>query len=418
VDAASAEPQPNVVASRAPLHGLRVIEVSSFVAAPLGGMTLAQLGADVIRVDPRGGAADRYRWPLAPSGASLYWAGLNKGKRSITVDFSHESGRDVIRDLVRTSPERSAVVLTNAVGRKWLSYDALVDIVPDLIHVQVEGKRDGSPAVDYTVNAELGFPLITGPHGFADPVNHVLPAWDLACGLYAALGVTAAALRRNETGEGESIHVALGDVALATAGNLGFLAEAQLTGVDRKRIGNHLYGGFARDFECADGGRLMLVALTDRQWRELILVSQTGDAVSALEKVLDADFTLETERYEHREVLAALLSRWFARRTLAEASEKLEATSVLWAPYRSFAEVSREISGTPGHSLFSTVEQPGIGSYSAPGSPLRLASGETSAQPAPLLGHDTAELLQLAGRSDDEIARMAAAGIVGEGAYA
>src|SRR3954470_22739747 len=76
-----------------PLAGMRVLEVSSFVAAPLGGMTLAQLGADVVRVDPLGGAPDHSRWPLAPSGTSLYWAGLNKGKRSITVDFRSQEGQ-------------------------------------------------------------------------------------------------------------------------------------------------------------------------------------------------------------------------------------------------------------------------------------------------------------------------------------
>src|SRR5438876_4536484 len=126
----------------APLRGLRVVEVSSFVAAPLGGMTLAQLGADVIRVDPLGGAADHGRWPLAPSGGSLLWTGMNKGKRSVTADFRSERGRAAVGRLVA----EAGIVLTNAVGRDWLSYEALALHRADLIHLQIVGHRDGRAA--------------------------------------------------------------------------------------------------------------------------------------------------------------------------------------------------------------------------------------------------------------------------------
>ncbi|HEX4658863.1 MAG TPA: CoA transferase [Streptosporangiaceae bacterium] len=104
----------------APLVGLRVLEISTFVAAPLGGLTLAQLGADVIRIDPVGGGADIGRWPLAPSGTSLYWTGLNKGKRSVMLDFRSAEGRQIVADLVAASGPDGGVVLTNAVGQDWL----------------------------------------------------------------------------------------------------------------------------------------------------------------------------------------------------------------------------------------------------------------------------------------------------------
>lgn len=139
------------------------------------------------------------------------------------------------------------VLLTNAVGRDFLDDAVLRARRPDLIHLRILGHRDGSAAVDYTVNAATGFPLVTGPPELAGPVNHVLPAWDIACGLYAALGIVAAERRRARTGEGCFVSVALADVALAMAGNLGFLAEAQVGRVIRERVGNHLYGGFARD---------------------------------------------------------------------------------------------------------------------------------------------------------------------------
>ena len=373
-----------------PLSGLRVIEVSSFVAAPLGGMTLAQLGADVIRVDPVGGAADQHRWPLSRGGASLYWAGLNKGKRSVTVDLGSAGGRAAVTGLVAACPPGSAVVLTNAVGREWLSAAALCDVCPDLIHVQVEGRSDGTPAVDYTVNAEVGFPMVTGPAGFADPVNHVLPAWDIACGLYAALGVTAAARHRERTGEGEQIRVALADVALAMAGNLGFLAEAQLNNVRRERIGNYLYGGFARDFVCADGARLMVVALSTRHWRDLVQVTGTGGPVAALESSLGVDFAEESDRFDYREVLAGLFQRWFAGLPLAAVSDALAGTSLVWAPYRTFGQMVAHLQTPAGtNPIVSPVDQPGIGTYLTPGSPLRFAHTDLPVAPAPTLGAHT-----------------------------
>src|ERR1700739_2265521 len=134
----------------APLEGLTVLEVSSFIAAPLGGLTLAQLGADVIRVDPVGGGADLGRWPLAPSGMSLYWTGLNKGKRSVTLNFRDRRGRGLLGELLAASGPGGGIVLTNA-GQDWLGYPALAEIRPDLIHLQIQGHRDGRRAVDYTV---------------------------------------------------------------------------------------------------------------------------------------------------------------------------------------------------------------------------------------------------------------------------
>ncbi|MDQ1689992.1 MAG: 2-methylfumaryl-CoA isomerase [Pseudonocardiales bacterium] len=396
------------------LSGLRVIEVSSFVAAPLGGMTLAQLGADVIRIDPLGGAADTQRWPLTKSGVSLYWAGLNKGKRSVTVDMRSEEGRRLITDLVAACPAGTGVVLTNAVGRDWLSASALAQFCPDLIHVQVEGRSDGSPAVDYTVNAEVGFPMVTGPAGHADPVNHVLPAWDIACGLYAALGVSAAARRRELTGEGDRVRVALADVALAMAGNLGFLAEAQINNVQRQRIGNYLYGGFARDFICADGGRLMVVALTSRHWHDLLLMTDMVGPVTALEISLGVDFSVEDDRFEYREVLAGLFQRWFAARSVDDVCTALSGTSLVWSRYRTFGQAVRHLQSPDGaNPIVSVVDQPGVGAYLAPGSPLRFSSTVSTAEPAPTLGeHTELVLAQELGLSRQRIAELLANGAI------
>jgi len=374
----------------APLAGLRVLEISSFVAAPLGGMTLAQLGADVIRIDPLGGAADTTRWPLAPNGASLYWAGLNKGKRSVTLDFRTSGARDTVRDLVANSGPDGGIVLTNA-GFPWLSHEALSKNRPDLIYLRITGKPDGGPAVDYTVNAATGFPLATGPEDLRDPVNHVLPAWDVACGLYAAVGLLAAERHRRRTGQGRAITLPLADVALAVAGHLGLLAEARLAGGGRPRIGNHLYGGFARDFRTKRGDSVMIVTLTRRHFADLARVTGLTETFGGLEKLLGADFADDAGRYQHREVIAALLAPWFARHTTDEIAAAFAGTSVLWERYRTFAELAAdpELLGNP---LVRLIDQPGIGEVLATGSPL-AQPGVGGASPAPVLGADTAAVL-------------------------
>jgi 2-methylfumaryl-CoA isomerase len=390
------------VHDRAPLHGMRIIEVSSFVAAPLGGMTLAQLGADVIRIDPLGGAPDTTRWPLAPNGGSLYWAGLNKGKRSVTLDLRSPAGQRAVRDLVARSGDDGGIVLTNA-GHRWLSYDALREVRPDLIHLRITGRHDGSPAVDYTVNAGIGFPLTTGEPGTAGPVNHVLPAWDVACGLYAAIGLLAAERHRRRTGVGRAITLPLADVALAVTGNLGFLAEGRLaaegkSGV-RPRIGNHLYGGFAREFRTGSGDTVMVVTLTARHYADIARVTGRSEALAAVEGALGADFSTDAGRYEHREVIAALLAPWFGAHTTSEVCEALAGTSVLWEQYRTFAELAAD-PATLANPLVGLIDQPGIGQILATGIPLAQPGTPQAPVPAPVLGADTDAVLREARRED------------------
>ncbi|GAB2866657.1 CoA transferase [Actinocorallia aurea] len=379
------------------LSGLRVLEISSFVAAPLGGMTLAQLGADVVRVDPVGGATDTTRWPVTSEGASIYWTSLNKGKRSVMVDQRTPEGRDLVLRLAA----QAGVVLANTPRP---AYEDLAAARPGLIHVLVQGYPDGRPAVDYTVNAETGFPLITGL-GDA-PVNHVLPAWDVACGLYAAVAILAADHHRLRTGEGRSVKIALSDVALATAGNLGFLGEAELNGVDRPRIGNHLFGGFARDFAVRDG-RFMIVTLSRRHLDDLGRATGTTEKIAELEKLVGADFSDDGDRYRHRESLAAVLEPWFAARTAAEAAEVLARTSVLWSKYGTFRDLMAR-----DHALLAEIEQPGIGRLRAPRTPIRDGAPRDP-RPAPVLGADAEQVLGTLGLTPGDVAGLREKGIVG-----
>lgn len=390
-----------------PLSGVRVIEIASFVAVPLAGMTLAQLGADVVRVDPVGGAADYRRWPVTEDGTSIYWTGLNKGKRSVVADLRAPEGQHLVQRLI----VESGVVLTNMAGRHWLSFDTLVSERPDLIHLEVLGRADGSTAVDYTVNAATGFPLVTGPAAYGAPINHVLPAWDIACGLHGALAVVAALHRRDRTGEGCRIRLALEDVALGTASALGFLTEAMVNGTRRERIGNALYGQYGQTFTGSDGASFMVVTLTDRHFRDLTELTGTTKVIAALAQARDIDFTDEGQRFRHREVLTGLFNGWFAERTGPQIEAALGGTSLLWDRYRSFAEVATD-ERLRDNAMFTALHQPRVGDYLAAGLPASLDGAYPPAVAAPELGADTGQVMAELGMTIDDIDRLRQNGTV------
>ena len=370
-----------------PLAGVRIVEISSFVAVPLAGMTLAQLGAEVVRIDPAGGAADYHRWPVTGAGDSIYWAGLNKGKRSMEVDMRSPDGQDLVQQLIAAA----GVFITNVTGRQWHSYETLRGLRPDLIQLEVVGRADGATGVDYTVNAATGFPLVTGPADHVGPVNHVMPSWDVSCGLYAALSILAALRRRDASGVGSSIRLPLDDVALATAANLGFLTEVMVNGEQRPRLGNEIFGQYGRDFTSSDGASFMVVALTARHFRDLTELTGSTKAVAALAEKLAADFTDEGQRYQHRDVLGDIFATWFGSHTAEEVGAGLAASSVLWERYRSFTEVvnSPRVQNNP---LFAPLEQDRIGRYLAPGLPMTVDGAHLPAASAPLLGADNQAL--------------------------
>jgi 2-methylfumaryl-CoA isomerase len=397
------------------LAGMRVVEGSAFVAAPLGGMTLAQLGADVIRFDQIGGGLDHTRWPLAADGQSLFWAGLNKGKRSIQLDLRSERGRELATALVAAAGDDAGLFLTNFPARGWLAYDALCERRPDLVMVALTGNPDGTSEVDYTVNPATGFPSATGPRNLAEPLNSVLPAWDVAMGTLAAVGMLAADRHRARSGEGQLIRLSLSDVAFAMVGNLGRIAEAQLGGRDQPKDGNYLYGAFGHDFQTREGRRVMVVALTGRQWRALVDVTGMGEACRSIEQATGHDLGTETGRYEARDLLAALLRPWFAARDLTAIRQEFAGTGVSWGPYQTFSQlVTEDPRCSTANPMFSQVEHPGVGTYLMPGSPLSFSGAErVPVRRAPILGEHTEEILADVLRlSPTEIGRLHDEGVV------
>lgn len=376
------------------LNRLSIVEASAFVAAPLAAMTLAQLGAEVIRVDMIGGGLDYNRWPLSKTtGRSLYWSGLNKGKKSVAVNLRDPRGREIVQALATRPGEDCGILLTNFAEVPWLSQKALMERRADVISVAVKGSPDASPAVDYTINCAVGYPHLTGPD--ATPVNHVLPAWDVGTGLHAALAILAAVDRRRRTGEGGRAEVALSDVAMAMVGNMGQIAEVQLNGDDRGPIGNDLYGAFGRDFATGDGRRVMVVAITVKQWKGLCRVCGIEDTVAGLERALGVDFTDEGARFEWRKVLFALIEKWCAGRTLAEIGAALGEAGVTWGPYQTVGQMlADDPRASEANPMFETVTHPEIGPVLTPGSPIDFqAIQRAPVAAAPRLGQHTDQVL-------------------------
>lgn len=395
------------------LKGLSITEVSAFIAAPLGGMTLAQLGAEVIRIDPIGGNIDYRRWPLAPSGTSLYWASLNKGKRSVSLALNKPEGQEIARAIITRTGEECGVLLTNLPASGWMSHEALSKHRADLIMLRLTGNHDGSGAVDYTVNCASGFPMATGRGG--EPVNHVLPAWDIAAGLYLSTGLLAAERQRRRDGKGQEITLALSDVMLASVSNLGYIADVQVNGTVRQPLGNDLYGALGRDFLCKDGRRLMLVAISNRQWRAIGKATGLTEKLAMIGPMMDVDLDTEGGRFEARAAIFALLDSWCAKHTLAEATAILDGSGVLWGPYQDFGQLVHEDRRcSPENPIFGTIDQPGAGPVLAAGSPLGFTGGERlPPMPAPVMGQDTdAVLAEVLGMSSAQIGKLHDAGTI------
>jgi len=391
------------------LKDLAVVEGAAFVAGPTCALYLAQLGAEVIRFDQIGGGPDYRRWPLSASGASFYWEGLNKAKKSVAIDLGRPEGRELAQRLAAST----GIFVTNYPVDGFLSYERLRALRDDLILVRIMGWADGRPAVDYTVNAAVGVPFMTGPEDADGPVNHVLPAWDLLTGAYAAFSLLAAERARQADGKGREVRLPLSDLAMASLGHLGQIAEVAIGGHDRPRIGNNLYGAFGRDFAARDGERLMVVAITARQWRNLIEVLGLGEALAAVEAELGVSFVAdEGARFTWRGRLNPLFEKAFASRSLSELAPLLDGAGVTHATYQSLKQA---VDGD--HRLASNlteIDHPSGHRYPTPDVAAGISSeARTPPAAAPRLGQHTDEVLsQRLGLSSAEIARLHDQGLV------
>jgi 2-methylfumaryl-CoA isomerase len=344
------------------LPDLTIIEASSFVACPSAGLYCAQMGAEVIRVDQIGGGPDFHRWPVTDNNDSLYWENLNRAKKSVALDLGRPEGRELLQRLIRATGQ----FITNFPAKGFLGHDTLAEGCADLVTIRVMGWADGSPALDYTVNNAIGYPMMTGPG--PEPVNHVLPVWDLLSGAYAAFALLAAIQRRAATGEGGEVRIPLSDVAIGTAANLGGIAEVLYTGENRDRLGNAVYGLFGRDFVTADGVRTMIVVVTPRQWSNLLTALGIADAVAEVERARGVSFARDDgARFANRDALFPIFEAAIGARDHQELAAALDAGGVVHSNYRTMLDAARDPVLVSGNPIFGEASNPSGFAYPAAG---------------------------------------------------
>jgi 2-methylfumaryl-CoA isomerase len=393
------------------LEGLSIIEASSFVASPTAGLYCAQFGAEVIRVDQVGGGPDYRRWPVTERNDSLYWENLNRGKKSVALDLSSPEGRELLQAMVRATGQ----FITNFPAEGFLSHAKLAEGRPDLVTVRVMGWADGAPALDYTVNNAVGYPMMTGPG--PEPVNHVLPAWDLLSGSYAAFAMLAAIRRREQTGEGSEVRIPLSDVAIGTVANLGGIAEVLHSGTNRPRLGNAVYGLFGRDFVTKDGVRTMIVVVTHRQWANLLGALGLNEAIAAIEAQRSVSFAKDDGlRFTHRDALYPLFEAAIAALDHIDMAATLDAAGIVHSAYRTMLDAAHDprlVGNNPMFSAFdanpSGISYPAAGAF---GTIPQLERGDAKA--APRNGQHSEEILaDILKLSSGEIARLIDSGTIG-----
>ena len=402
------------------LSGLRVIESSAFVAVPMAGMTLSQMGAEVIRFDRLEGGLDARRMPYSPSGHSLFWSGMNKGKKSIAVDMKSPKGKELISNLVTAPGKDAGLFLTNLKVRGWLDYETLSKIRSDIIIVTLTGDRHGKPQVDYTVNPALGIPDITGHEGSADPVANAIPAWDMIAGNMCVSSLLAAERYRLRHGVGQDVEIALKDVAAAAIGHLGMIADSTLNSDARTKAGNALYGAYGKDFLCADGNRVMIIGLTNRQWSGIVKATDTTEQFKKLEKENHINLQDESIRWHWRNAITEIIEPWFKIRTVKDFADDFDKTGLTWSVFRSVKEaLNVDPDLTEDNPLFKKILQPNAGEFLVPRHPANFSKVENSdATPAPALGEHTEEVLgDVLNLSDLEISNLFDDGVVASPNY-
>ncbi|MEQ1508793.1 MAG: CoA transferase [Sphingopyxis sp.] len=393
------------------LPDLTIIEASSFVASPSAGLYMAQMGAQVIRVDQIGGGPDYRRWPLGPNGDSLYWENLNRAKTSLALDLKSAEGRELLVELVRATGQ----FITNYPVDGFLSYAALAQARTDLVTVRIMGQADGGSALDYTVNCAVGIPDMTGTG--TNPINHVLPAWDLLTGAYAAFAMLAALRHRDATGAGQEVRIPLQDVATASVANLGMIAEVLVGGHNRERLGNAVYGAFGRDFVTRDGRRLMIMAITSKQWAGLVAALDMAGEVAQIETQLVLSFADdEGLRFAHRDRLFPLVEGRVAQWDYPALAIALDAHVCCYGPYQTMLEAAQDPKLVTHNPIFSRTSNPSGMAYPAAGAFATIPQmPREAARAAPAIGAHSEQILAThLGLSSAQIGALIDKGIVSQ----
>jgi crotonobetainyl-CoA:carnitine CoA-transferase CaiB-like acyl-CoA transferase len=393
-----------------PLDGIKVLDLTRVLAGPWCTMTLADLGAEIWKIEsPAGGDETRKWFPPGVGGIATYYLAVNRNKRSVAIDLASERGRTLVRDLARRADVVVENFLPRSLKRLGLDYPQLAALNPRLVHCSISGHgRDGPladrPGYDFVMQAECGLMAITGSEE-SGPFRFGVAITDLVSGMNATQAILAALLERGRTGRGQSIDVSLYRSGLQLLANIGsgFLN----TGAEPRRFGNaHASIVPYQTFATSDG--LLAIAVgTDEQFRRLC-----RDVLGRPDLAEDPAHASNKLRGEHRATLVAELARLFAVHDTDHWLERAAAADVPAGKVRTLTEAFAP--GTPAGEMVAEVPHPTLGSVRVMRSPLRFSESEL-AEPThpPLLGEHTAAVLrEVLGLADSEIATLHASGAI------
>ena len=396
-----------------PLAGIRVIDFGRYIAGPYCGQLLADMGADVVRVDRRQGSEDRYLGPITDGVAGGPREGgaflsLNRNKRSLTLDTSKPEAAEVIRRLVKSADVVIANLPIAVLKKMRLDYESLCEVKPDIILARVSTFGPDGPyahrvGFDTVAQAMSGAMSLTG---FPDvPTKSVVPWADYGTALHTAFGVMVALFHRERTGKGQIVDGAL--LATAVTFMQSFLSERSVTGMVRKQQGNaSFYQGPGDVYKTLDGWVVVMAIGPDMfaKWARL---------VGREDLIANPDFADDLSRADHRDVITEAMNAWLADKTTAQAIAALEAARVPVGPVLKLDEVLEDPQ-VKARELLEYVDYPG----SPRPVPLANTAVRLSETPggirerAPLLGEHTDAVLRELGYSDAEMEALRAAEVV------
>ena len=403
-----------------PLSHIKVLDLSRILAGPWSGQVLADLGADVIKVERPGAGDDTRAWgppflagaDAQPTKESGYYLSANRGKRSITADLATAEGQRIVRALVA----RSDILLENykvgTLARYGLGYDDLKAINPGLIYCSVTGFGQTGPraehaAYDFMIQAMGGLMSVTGerddlPGGGPQKVG--IPIVDLMTGMYTSVAVLAALARRSETGVGDYIDIGMLDVMVGSLANQGM--NYLVSGKTPKRAGNKHPNIQPQDvFGCADG-HVVLVVGNDGQFAKFC------DVVGRPEWPADERFASNGARVRNQQVLLPMIAELFLQKPMADWVALLDQAGVPCSPINTVAQLLED-EQVKHRGMLIEVPHPTAGSVPQIRSPMRFANAQASFdRPPPLLGQHTTEVLTELGFSSDEIVAWSGAGAI------
>ncbi len=393
-----------------PLSDVLVVDLSRVLAGPYCTMALADLGAEVIKVERPGTGDGTRQWgPPWAGGESAYYLAVNRNKKSITVNLKTERGREIVRDLACQADVLVENFRVGTMGQWGLGYDRLKDRNPGLIYCAITGYgQDGPyrdrPGYDFAIQALGGIMSVTGPVE-GPPTKVGVAIVDITAALFAAVSILAALYERRQSGQGQYVDVALLDSQVAWLANVA--SNYLVTGRPPARYGNAHPNIVPYELFPTDDGWIALAVGNDRQWRKLCETTGWEDLGS------DDRFKTNPKRVEHRDLLVPILQDRFRSQSAAQWYRTLVRAGIPCAPVQSVDEVFADPQ-VLARELLVELEHPTVGTLNVTGSPLNLSRTPVRMEAAPpLLGQHTEEILaEYLGYGREDVVRLRAEQVI------